>query len=90
MSGRLENIQMKVWFIVSGEDVPIEAEPELPFAWAARRALRVSHNFGRPANYWEIRNEDGVLLDGDSPVSIVPDWQRVFLTVRIGAGGAAA
>jgi hypothetical protein len=75
-----------VLFIVNGEDVPVQADPDLPLALAKRRALTLSRNTGRPDQDWELRHETGVLVDEEAASSTV-DGRRLFLTLRVGAGG---
>jgi len=74
-------------FIVNGEDIPVDVEDDLPLEWAKRRALRRSHNTSRPARDWELRHDSGQLVDDSICCAQVPEHGRLFLTLRVGAGG---
>lgn len=78
-------------FLINGEDVPVETD-ELEFLYKARnKALADSHNTGRPAEEWEIRNEKGELLDPNTRVSFGNDLKngsKLFLTLEVGFGGS--
>lgn len=78
---------VKVIFIINGEDVLTEVFANRPIGEAAARALRLSHNTGRPPEEWEIRGETGHLLDPDIPPPDIAHFPRFFLSLRCGAGG---
>ena len=72
-------------FIVNGEYVSVCCEDDAPLVVPMHRALRLSHNLGRPFDEWEIRLESGERLDD---FLILPsDKLKVFLTIGIGCGG---
>lgn len=52
-------------------------------------ALQASHNFARDNIEWEVRYENGVLLDAGKPMAKFgfKDQDIVFITLKIGAGG---
>jgi hypothetical protein len=76
-------------FIINGVDYRIEANVEAPLAVAVERALAESRNTGRPLDEWEVRNSSGVLLEKDRTIEDLglKDGARLFLTLRVGAGG---
>ena len=84
--------KLTIVFIVNGEDVPVEASVHAPLLAARNKALADSHNTGRPPEEWEIRDERGELLPPDRKVEAFnfADRVRLFLTLRVGAGGGDA
>lgn len=77
-------------FIINGEDVQTEVHWTEPFSVTIQDALTKSHNTGRPATDWELRDLDGGLIEtSEIPKDYgVEPGSRFFLTLRIGAGGA--
>jgi len=76
-------------FIINGEDVPIDVDASSSLRSARDKALVASHNTGRPHDEWEIRSEAGRVLCPDDPIDSMnfPRKVRLFLTLRVGAGG---
>lgn len=81
---------IRLVFIANGEDVPVYVGLKESLGTGREKALMVSHNTGRPSEEWEIRDERGVLLptEPDSGSFGFVDGQRLFLTLRVGFGGA--
>jgi hypothetical protein len=81
--------KITIVFIVNGEDVAVEANLNAPLQTARNKALELSHNTGRPPEEWEIRDERGQMLDSAAKISSFEftDGIRLFLTLRVGAGG---
>jgi Protein of Unknown function (DUF2604) len=77
-------------FIINGENFSVDANVNAPLKEAVARALAESHNTGRPPEEWEVRDSSGVLLEiNRSPKDLgLKDNARLFLSVRVGAGGA--
>lgn len=77
-------------FIINGVDVPIEANSNQPLTVARDKALKASNNTGRPVDEWEVHNENGEALDPHKKVKDLglADGDRLFLTLKVGAGGA--
>ena len=50
-------------FIINGEDVQTEVHWTEPFSVTIQNALTKSHNTGRPATDWELRDLDGGLIE---------------------------
>jgi hypothetical protein len=77
-------------FIINGQDFPIEANVQAPLMEAVQRALAESGNTGRPPDEWEVRDASGVLLEKHrSPKELgLHNGARLFLSLRVGAGGA--
>lgn len=81
---------MRIVFIINGEDVPVDCAPWTALATARAWATEESHNTGRPAEDWEIRDERGNRLDPTRRVGVCNfrDRERLFLTLGIGVGGS--
>ncbi len=77
-------------FIVNGVDVPVEANIHEPLKVARNKALTDSNNTGRPMDEWEIHNDAGQALDPDTKIVDLglADGARLFLNLKVGAGGA--
>ncbi len=76
-------------FIINGQDFPIEANIHAPLMEAIQRALATSGNTGRPPDEWEVRDTSGVLLEKNrTPKDLgLHNGARLFLSLRVGAGG---
>jgi hypothetical protein len=79
-------------FIINGQDVPIETNVNSPLKHAVEQALKASGNTGRPLEEWETRDAAGVLLETERKVKDLDlrDGSRLFLSLRVGAGGVSA
>ena len=77
-------------FIVNGEDVQVSTDSEASLEWVRDKALRLSHNTGRLPGDWEVRDLDGQLIE-DLSRTIgelgLTSGTRMFLTLKVGAGG---
>ncbi len=77
-------------FIINGENFPVEANVNAPLLVAVEKALAVSGNTGRrDPREWEVRDSSGVLLELDRTIKELglKDGARLFLSLRVGAGG---
>jgi hypothetical protein len=76
-------------FIVNGEDVPVFVGETERMETGRDKALAKSHNTGRPATEWEIRDERGVMLPSEPKIGSFGfmDGTRLFLTLKVGVGG---
>lgn len=77
-------------FIVNGVDVQVDENTHEPLKVARDKALRESNNTGRPLDEWEIHNDAGQALDPDKKIGDfgLVDGSRLFLNLKVGAGGA--
>jgi hypothetical protein len=77
-------------FIINGENFSVETDVNAPLMSAVQRALAESHNTGRDPSEWEVRDSNGVLLEVHRPPKELglTDNARLFLSLRVGAGGA--
>lgn len=78
---------MKLRFVVNGEELALEP-CACTIRQVARAALRLSGNLARPLEEWELRSDQGHLLDLDASIYEAP--QDLFLTLRLGVGGSVA
>lgn len=82
--------KIKLVFIINGEDFPVETNAEEPLIVPVERALVLSGNTGRrDPREWEVRDSSGVLLEVDRTVKDLglKDGTRLFLSLKVGAGG---
>lgn len=85
-------LKIPLIFIINGEDVLIETSLLAPLGAVRAEVLTKSHNTGRHQAEWEIRDERGAWLDPTRTVNqsgFEPNT-RMFLTLKIGSGGALA
>jgi hypothetical protein len=78
-------------FVINGENFSVETNINAPLMSAVQRALAESHNTGRDPSEWEVRDSNGVLLEVHrTPKELgLADNARLFLSLRVGAGGAS-
>lgn len=83
--------KIHIVFVVNGQDVPVETNVNAPLRVAIHRALELSGNTGRDPDEWETRNVSGVLLEPTRKVEELGlvDGTRLFVNLRVGAGGDA-
>lgn len=76
-------------FIINGENFSVETNINAPLTAAVQRALSESGNSGRPLSEWEVRDSAGALLDMTRTVKELglTNGARLFLSLRVGAGG---
>lgn len=84
------NNKISITFIVNGVDIPIEANIHQPLKVARDKALKDSNNTGRPVDEWEVHNDKGEALDSSQKIADLglKDGDRLFLTLKVGAGGS--
>lgn len=75
--------------VVSGTPHPVRINVHETLEHVVAEALRESGNVGQPAADWELRTEDGTLLDQATRVQDagLHEGQTLFLSPRAGAGG---
>ena len=76
-------------FIVNGVDVKIRTSALASIETSRDKVLEMSNNTSRPVDEWEIHNDAGQQLDPRSRVYELglKDGDRVFLNLKVGAGG---
>jgi hypothetical protein len=75
--------------VVSGSPHPVRVNVHQTLEHVVAEALRESGNVGQPAADWELRTEDGMLLDQSMRVDAagLHEGQTLFLSPHAGAGG---
>jgi hypothetical protein len=84
-----KKIQLAV--VVNGQATVVEANPNAPLHTVIPHALQATGNSGQPPENWELRDENGTLLDTSKKISsfnFAPDV-RLFLSLKAGVGGEA-
>lgn len=80
-------------FIINGEDFTVKAHVDEQLRVAVEKALVESGNTGRrDPSEWEVRNSEGVLLEMAREIRGLglEDGARLFLSLKVGAGGVDA
>lgn len=83
---------IKIHWIINGSPTAIKANLKKKLGEVAKEALEQSGNMGRPFEDWQCRDSNGVLLEMNRKLSDF-DFQpavRLFLSLAVGVGGAAA
>ncbi len=75
--------------VVSGVPRPVEANAHEPLRNVVREVLRESGDAGRAVDDFELRSENGLLIDlASSSLEMgIKDGDTLFLNPRAGAGG---
>jgi hypothetical protein len=75
--------------VVNGEPVTVSGNLEAPLRTIVPEALRLSNNSAQPPENWELRDENGKLLDLGEKIEDLPRGTKLFLNLKAGVGGAA-
>lgn len=84
--------KISLTFVINGVDEKVSnINVNEPLTAARNKALAQSSNTGRPVDEWEVHLEDGTPLDSDKKISELglEDGTRLFLNLKVGAGGTA-
>lgn len=84
-----EDHHIDVIVVVSGQPQPVRINTNQKLEKLVREALNSTSNHGQPPGEWELRREDGSLLEQNLRVGDVGlvDGMTLFLNPRAGAGG---
>jgi hypothetical protein len=83
------NNHVELIIVVSGAPQTVKINLREPLEHAVREALRKAGAAGRPPAEFELRTDDGTLLDQQQRASDagLHDGQTLFLNPQAGAGG---
>lgn len=75
--------------IINGKPQTVEANLNAPLRTVVNRALAETNNSGQAPENWQLKLEDGTLLDLDRKVGSYGfvAGAMLFLSLRAGAGG---
>jgi hypothetical protein len=82
------NDKVDLLVLVSGDEVKVKAKPDDTLLDVATKALEKSENVGQPIENWELRNEDGDVLDLARTVSSYGLASGTLLSLTLKAGVA--
>ena len=80
---------LEVTVVVSGQPERLRVQEHEHLEHLVREALKRSGSQGQPPSDWELRTEDGRLLDQNQTVAQagIVNGQTLFLSPKTGAGG---
>lgn len=83
---------IEITIVVSGQPERLRATEHEHLERLVREALKRSGNEGQPPSDWELRTEDGHLLDQQQTVAHagIVNGQTLFLSPKAGAGGSTS
>lgn len=83
------NQNIHVTVVVSGQPERLKVNVHQTLEHLVHEALQKSGNHGQAPSEWELRTEDGRLLDQGATVSGagIQDGMTLFLSPKAGAGG---
>lgn len=75
--------------IVNGKPTEVEVNVNAPLRTVIPKALQQTGNTGQPPENWELRDEDGNILDLDKKIGdyAFTDDTKLFLNLKAGIGG---
>jgi hypothetical protein len=81
--------KVQITVVVNGVPVDIEQNENSPLEAIIGRALEQTGNVGQPVENWELRDEQGVLLDAERKIETYGFGPAVtlFLSLKAGVGG---
>ncbi|HZF93889.1 MAG TPA: DUF2604 domain-containing protein [Allosphingosinicella sp.] len=80
------NDKVDLIVLVSGSEVEIKAKLNDTLGEVAEKALKKSENVGQPLENWDMRNEDGEVLDLGRPVGSFGFAEGALLSLTLKAG----
>jgi hypothetical protein len=84
-----EDRHIDLVIVVSGQPLPLSVNTSERIEVVVRKALNDSGNHGQPPDDWELRREDGTLVEQQLTIrdAGLRDGMTLFLNPRAGAGG---
>lgn len=83
--------KLTIIFIIGGEEVSVEANPNAPLQAARNKALEIAKETGREPDQWEIKDANGKVLDPAAKVKDLglKDGVKLFLGPKVSGGGCS-
>lgn len=79
--------EVEITVVVNGQPTQVRANDNASVESLVEPALRQTGNLGQPPSNWELRNQQGQLVNDSSKVRDFVG-QTLFLNLRAGVGGA--
>lgn len=75
--------------VVNGQPAPVTGNVNSPLHTVIPKALEATGNVGQPVENWELRDQDGKLLDISKKTGSFGfvEGSRLFLNLKAGVGG---
>lgn len=82
--------EVLITVVVNGSPVVVTANRNAPLRTVIPEALRLSNNLGQPPENWELKDEQGNVLNLDQRIAEYnfPPTVQLFLSLRAGVAGA--
>lgn len=81
--------KISLTIVVNGQPTSIDANLNAPMRTVIPQALSQTGNVGQPPENWELRDQNGTLLDVEAKVATFgfSDGTRLYLNLKAGIGG---
>jgi hypothetical protein len=88
--GFMASHKIEIVVVVNGQPTLVSAELNAPLQTIIPKALEQTHNTGQPPENWELRDQNGTLLDLHEKISAFgfPADVKLFLNLKAGVGGS--
>jgi len=75
--------------IVNGVSTEVDANLNAPLHTIIPKALQQTNNTGQPPDKWELKDENGSVLDVSKKIEEFnfPEGTKLFLSLKAGVGG---
>lgn len=89
MSEKENEKKITIHVIVMGDEQEYDVNVKKKLEPIVKKALKDSGNEGQPISKWQLRTEDGRLLDMDKTIEEehILDGDKLFLSLKQGKGG---
>lgn len=90
--GHAEAEKIEFTIVVNGTPCVVEQNVNSPLDAVIERALAETGNVGQPQENWELRDEQGVLLEPTRKIKSYgfPAHVTLFLSLKAGVGGCSS
>lgn len=81
--------ELEIAVVVNGQPTLVKGNVNAPLHTLIPKALEATGNVGQPPENWELRDQDGKLLDTSKKIGTFdfPADVRLFLNLKAGVGG---